>query len=174
LEYYQERYIQNDRGFTQAQWDEMKHTARPATITDHPDIDFYILSASHATGIPVNRITIFISEIPVFHDFERQPLDPQFIVMMSVLALLILMLAYGLIRRTKIEEEEEELEPELSVEDLLVSTQLEEEKEEEAAKLEEIDYFRDSEVKKQIEKFVNEKPEAVAALLRNWLNAEEW
>jgi flagellar biosynthesis/type III secretory pathway M-ring protein FliF/YscJ len=29
-------------------------------------------------------------------------------------------------------------------------------------------------VKKHIEKFINEKPDAVAALLRNWLNIEEW
>jgi flagellar M-ring protein FliF len=174
LEYFQEKYIQNDRNFTQAQWDEMKHTARPSTISDHPDMGFYIQSASHATGIPENRITIFINEIPVFHDYTPATLDPQFIVMMCVLALLILMLAYGLIRRTKVEEDEEELEPELSVEDLLVSTQLEEAREEEVAQLEEIDYLKESEVKKQIEKFVNEKPEAVAALLRNWINAEEW
>jgi flagellar M-ring protein FliF len=95
-------------------------------------------------------------------------------VMRGVLALLILLLALGRIRRQK-QEEEAETEPELSVEDLLVSTQLEEAREEEIAEtMEEINLLKDSEIKRQIEKFINDKPEAAAALLRNWLNNEEW
>jgi flagellar M-ring protein FliF len=95
--------------------------------------------------------------------------------MVAVLFLLIGLLAFGLVRRQKMAgEDEESLEPQLAVEDLLVSTQLEEAREEEAAALEEIDYHKENEVKKQIEKFVNEKPESVAALLRNWINVEEW
>jgi flagellar M-ring protein FliF len=93
--------------------------------------------------------------------------------MLSLLGILILMLSFALIRRQKPIEDEEEVEPELSVEDLLVSTQREE-AQEEAERLESIDYAQENEIKLQIEKFINEKPEAVAALLRNWLNAEEW
>jgi flagellar M-ring protein FliF len=92
--------------------------------------------------------------------------------MLAVLLLLIAMLIIALLARRK-EEEEEDVEPELSVEDLLATTQLEEAKDEEQ-RLKEIDYEQENEIKKQIDKFVNEKPEAVAALLRNWLNAEEW
>ena len=58
-----------------------------------------------------------------------------------------------------------ELEPELSVEDLLATTQ------EEA--LEEIEMGEKSETRILIEKFVDENPEAVASLLRNWIN-EDW
>ena len=36
-----------------------------------------------------------------------------------------------------------------------------------------IEFNEDSEIRKQIDKFVDEKPEAVASLLRNWLS-EEW
>jgi len=49
---------------------------------------------------------------------------------------------------------------------LLESTKLEE-------KLEDIGYTEKSEIRILIEKFVDEKPEAAASLLRNWLE-EEW
>ena len=39
--------------------------------------------------------------------------------------------------------------------------------------LEDIGYNEKSDVRVMIEKFVDENPEAVAALLRNWLN-EDW
>jgi flagellar M-ring protein FliF len=176
IDHFEAAYKDSMPGFTPATWLEMKNTARATTITDDddPNIGFYKQSASNATGIPISRITLIINEVPLFHDDETRPIDPQLIAMLVVLTALMLMLAYGVFRRNKVEEEDEDLEPELSVEDLLVSTQLEEAKEEEAVQLEEINYMKESEVKKQIEKFVNEKPEAVAALLRNWLNAEEW
>lgn len=93
-------------------------------------------------------------------------------VILAILALLILLLLYGFIKKTQ-QDEVTEIEPELSVEDLLVSTQLEEEKEAEAERLKEISFNQDSEAMKQIENFIAERPEAVAQLLRNWLN-EEW
>jgi flagellar M-ring protein FliF len=173
--YDQQKMEQNDRSFTQADWDELVRTADVNIITEGPVIEARKQSVAVATGINIDNVDLVINEIPIFYPYMRTPITPQQIIMLSVLALLILMLAYGLLRRHKQTEEEEEMEPELSVEDLLVSTQLEEAKEEAAAaQLEEIDYFKESEVKKQIEKFVNEKPEAVASLLRNWINAEEW
>jgi len=128
-----------------------------------------------ATGVPRDRNMITIFEFQNFIDEVPSVIDIPLFVMLGVMALLILMLAYGLLRRQRaVDEEQEDMEPELSVEDLLVSTQLEEAKEEAVEQLEEIDYFKENEVKRNIEKFVNEKPEAVAALLRNWLNLEEW
>ena len=59
-----------------------------------------------------------------------------------------------------------ELEPELSVEQLLATTK-------ENQSLEDIEFSDKSEARAMIEKFVDEKPEAVAQLLRNWLN-EDW
>ena len=58
------------------------------------------------------------------------------------------------------------MEPELSVEDLLATTQ-------EESRLDEIELDDKSETRILIEKFVDENPEAVASLLRNWIN-EEW
>lgn len=61
-----------------------------------------------------------------------------------------------------------ELEPELSVEDLLATTQ-----EDDKQDLDEIELSDKSETRQLIEKFVDENPEAVALLLRNWIN-EDW
>ena len=60
-----------------------------------------------------------------------------------------------------------EMEPELSVEDLLATTQ------DNAQTLEEIELEDKSDTRIMIEKFVDENPEAVALLLRNWIN-EDW
>ena len=62
----------------------------------------------------------------------------------------------------------EEKEPELSVEELLAST-----RENQQASVDDIDIQEKSETRKAIEKFVDENPEAVALLLRNWLN-DDW
>ena len=56
-------------------------------------------------------------------------------------------------------------EEEISVEDMLQSTP--------QTELEEIETEQKTEARKLIEKFVDENPEAVAQLLRNWLN-EDW
>jgi flagellar M-ring protein FliF len=50
---------------------------------------------------------------------------------------------------------------------------LETTKQAEQEDLEDIGYNEKSEIRVLIEKFVDENPEAVASLLRNWLN-EEW
>ena len=64
-------------------------------------------------------------------------------------------------------QEETTVEPELSVETLLESTA------EEQSALDDIGYSEKSETRILIEKFVDENPDAVALLLRNWLN-EDW
>ena len=63
-------------------------------------------------------------------------------------------------------EEEAPEETELSVDDLLTTTQ-------EHQTVEDIDLESKSEVRLMVEKFVDENPDASAQLLRNWLN-EEW
>jgi flagellar M-ring protein FliF len=65
------------------------------------------------------------------------------------------------------------MEPELSVEDLLVSTQMEELIEEDTP-LEPIGYNEKSEAMQKLDSFIDEKPEAAASLLRHWLNEAEF
>ena len=54
-----------------------------------------------------------------------------------------------------------------------METLLQTTKENEEENLEDIGFKEKSEARVLIEKFVEEKPEAVASLLRNWLN-EDW
>jgi flagellar M-ring protein FliF len=158
---------------TRADWLAFKDETELVTwITYGDEIEQMRVWIASATGLPVANVAALIQEIISFIDAEETTLPISTIIMLIVLALLLAMLLIALLARKK-EEEEEEVEPELSVEDLLATTQLEEAKEE-AERLKEIDYETENEIKKQIDKFVNEKPEAVAALLRNWLNAEEW
>lgn len=140
-----------------------------SVITSEVDWDAMI---ANATGIPVDNIQFMAFNDFIFVDSPVVPFDWYLFAISLVLAALVAMLGYGMLRRTK-EEEVIEVEPELSVEDLLVSTRIEEQQLEEAESLAEIAYSIDSEVKMQIDKFVDEKPEAVAQLLRSWMN-EGW
>jgi flagellar M-ring protein FliF len=112
--------------------------------------------------------------MPEFIDYIPTPLAWNQFVMMGILGLLLLALAFGLIKKTRPEEAEEEMEPELSVEDLLVSTQMEEIIEEENKSLEPIGYNEKSEAMQKLDSFIDEKPEAAASLLRHWLNEAEF
>ena len=87
--------------------------------------------------------------------------------LMIILAVLIGALLIFVIIRGTSPVKVTETEPELSVEDLLATTKENEEN------LEEIELSDKSETRKMIEKFVDENPEAVAMLLRNWIN-EDW
>ena len=80
--------------------------------------------------------------------------------------LALLLIAFVVLRFRK-HEEIVEVEPELEVEEMLKAAK-------EQVELEEIELKETLETKRQIDKFVDEKPEAVANLLRNWLTEEDW
>jgi len=126
-------------------------------------------------GTGIDNIVMSAYERAIFVSEVAKPVQVEQILMFILCLILIALLAFALFKRPA-QDEVTEIEPELSVEELLVSTQLEEKREaelEEMERLKEIEFNQDSEVKQQIEKFVTEKPEAVAQLLRNWLN-DEW
>jgi flagellar M-ring protein FliF len=81
-----------------------------------------------ATGLGPAQLAIVGYEVPMFHSYDETPINWRDFILFGILTLLILLLALGMLRRSQIDEIIE-LEPELTVEDLLVSTQLEEEKE---------------------------------------------
>lgn len=127
-----------------------------------PDI---VKMVSLATGITENNIQIIAYEQPIFVPkmvTERKFTD----YLQIILAILIVALLIFVVFKGVGPVEVTEMEPELSVEQLLATTK-------ENQSIEDIDFNEVSEVRRMIEKFVDEKPEAVAQLLRNWLN-EDW
>ena len=115
------------------------------------------------TGISVEDISIIGYEKYIFYDEEAAKTSPFFILQIVLAVLIAGLLVFIIIRSTK-PVAVEESEPELSVEDMLAATR---------DHVEDIDLQEKSDTRKAIEKLVDENPETVALLLRNWLN-EGW
>lgn len=128
------------------------------------DQEFYSV-VSDASGIAVENITIVAYEEPFFVDKEGIQADYKDVIYIVIAVLIVLLLGYVVIRSLKTDKVKEEEPEELSVEGLLQSMP--------SRPLEDISLDDKSDVRKLIEKFVDENPEAVANLLRNWLN-EDW
>lgn len=143
-------------------WKEFKRN-NAADIKLEVDQDYYSI-AHTATGIPVENITILSYESPEFIDAPGLSIEwtnvASVILLIVILGLLGLVVLRSMSFSRKTTEEEE-----LSVESLLQSTP--------EIELENIETEGKSETRKLIEKFVDENPEAAAALLRNWLS-EDW
>lgn len=121
-----------------------------------------------ATGIATNNIVIQAQQKPLYEAAEEGSFSDNISnYLMVLLTILIAGLLIFVIVRGTSPVEVTEMEPELSVEDLLATTQ------ENEQNLEEIELGEKSETRVMIEKFVDENPEAVALLLRNWIN-EDW
>ena len=121
-----------------------------------------------ATGIAENNIQIRVVEKPVFEAKEESSFgDNVTNYLMIILTVLIAGLLIFVIIKGTSPVEVTEMEPELSVEDLLATTQ------ENEPGVDEIELSDKSETRIMIEKFVDENPEAVALLLRNWIN-DDW
>ena len=123
-----------------------------------------VQAVSNATGIPTSNITINAYDVPQFHYSTggRTWVDWLEIILALLIFALLGFVAFRSLRGKKEEQEAEEV----SVDSLLRQQQEDEQ-------LEDIGYNEKSEARQLIEKFVDEKPEAAANLLRNWLN-EDW
>jgi len=125
--------------------------------------DAVVTAVANATGIPAENISIIAYQVPMFQyaDSGRDITD----YLQIIIALLVFALLGFIVFRTLRTEQEEEAEEEVTVDELLEQAQEEE--------LEDIGVTEKSEARILIEKFVDENPEAVASLLRNWLN-DDW
>lgn len=144
-------------------WEEFKAANSESRVVEVDDM--YISMIANATGFPESKITFVCYEEPRFIDEEDDSVDVMDYAQIAIAVLIFALLGYVVFRSTR-GPKVEELEPEISVESLLESTAQQEQ-------LEDIDYVEKSDVRIMIEKFVDENPDAVANLLRNWLN-EEW
>ena len=127
--------------------------------------DDYISMIATATGLKASNITFLVYEQPEFIDKTTAGRSISDYLQIALAVLIFALLGFVVFRSTR-KSKEEEIQPELSVDDLLVATS-------ENTELEDIGYTEKSEARILIEKFVDETPDAVALLLRNWLN-EEW
>lgn len=148
-----------DGGISWEEYKELNNTATKMTV----DADFYS-AVSTATGIPVDKITIVAYRENLFYDAQAKEVNWNSILSISLIVVILALLAFVILRSMRVEPEIEP-EEELSVESLIQSTQ--------DSELEDIEVETKSETRKMIEKFVDDNPEAVANLLRNWLS-EDW
>ena len=122
---------------------------------------------SDASGIPVNNISINAYTEPFYiAKAVEEGMNYSLILEILLAALIVGLLLFVVFRAMK-PQEIIETEPELSVERLLATTR-------ENQSLEDIEFGEKSETRKMIEKYIDENAEAVAALLRNWLNDDGW
>lgn len=142
-------------------WEEYKAT-HSGDVKLEVDPEFYSMVAN-ATSIDEENITILAYESPLFYDKEGVKVSGTNVLSVVMLVVILALLAFVVLRSMRVQKEVAE-EEELSVENLLQSTP--------EAELEDIDLEAKSETRRMIEKFVDENPEAAAALLRNWLNAD--
>lgn len=144
-------------------WDEYKlnNDKRTAVTVD----DSIYSAVSTATGISVSDITILAYVEPVFYDKEGLDIDISDILTILLIVIIFGLLAFVIFRSMKQPKMEEE-EPEISIQDILQSAPME-------AEIDEIGVEDKSEARKAVEKFVEDNPDAVANLLRNWLD-EDW
>lgn len=132
----------------------------PVTATVDPALYTMV---SNATGIAEDHITIIAYTEPFYVSSTTQGFQISDYLQLIVFLLIVALLAFVVWRSTRKEEEVIEPEPELSVEELLSATN--------EQQLDDIDLQDKSEARRVIEKFVDENPEAVALLLRNWLDS---
>lgn len=129
-----------------------------------PDEELIAVIAN-ATGFSEEHITLRCGNVYNYVAKEEVTRDWTTYLQILLVVLLVGFLAFVIFRGMS-PVEVTELEPELSVEQLLATTK-------ENQSLEDVEFSEQSETRKMIEKFFEENPEAVAQLLRNWLN-EEW
>lgn len=148
-------------------WDTFKsQNAEPSPIAvDNTWIDII----SKGTGIDPANISVVAYQKNSFIDKQTTNIlsKASFWIQLALAAAILGILIFVIIRSARPLTVEEK-EPELSVEEMLAST-----RENQQASVDDIDLQEKSETRKAIEKFVDENPEAVALLLRNWLN-DDW
>ncbi len=162
---YEEEQVKKQGLLDGITWEQFKEQNRDNVQLDIPE-DLYKM-VSTATGFSADNITILAYRVPQFVDADSSSSRGFTDYIPIILAVVIFgLLAFVVFKSTR-PVEVLESEPELSVEALLSSTK------ENQQPVEDIDLNDKSETRKAIEKFVDENPEAVALLLRNWLD-DDW
>lgn len=142
-------------------WEEYKlanAASEPLEVTDEM-IDI----VAKATGISRENIAMVAYVEPLFFDREGSLVSLTDVLQIVLILLILGLLAFVILRSMRQQKQpEDETVEELSVEQLLESQP-------DLEALDNIEVEEGSELKRLIEKFVEDNPEAAAILLRNWL-----
>lgn len=161
-QYYYEETLESEGALTDLTWEQFQQANNTKTAIE---VDDQILAFITNTS-KINDVSILAYEVPIFIDQEVVTNEVADYIPVIIIVLMIAMLGYAVYRGTE-PVEVTEIEPELSVEEMLATTS------KVSDELDAIEMNDKSEARVQIERFVDENPEAVAQLLRNWLN-EDW
>ncbi len=160
---YDEAQMEKDGSLDNTNFDEfMAANNQRTTLTVSSD-ELNLISG--ATGVDASKISVLAYEVPKFVPKTSSGRSISDYLMIILAVLIIALLIFVVIRGTA-PVKVADAEPELSVEQLLATTK-------ENQSLEDIEFSDKSETRKMIEKFVDENPEAVAQLLRNWIT-DDW
>lgn len=160
---YKEDDLKADGTLDKTTWDQFISQNNKISTTTVSTDEINLISA--ATGVSANKITVLAYNVPQFVSSTKSSNGISNYLMIILTVLIIALLIFVILRGASPLAAEDE-EPELSVEQLLATTK-------ENQSLDDIEFSDKSDTRKMIEKFVDENPEAVAQLLRNWLN-DEW
>lgn len=160
---YDEAQLEKDGTLDNMTFDEFMAQNNQTTTFTVPNTEIQLLSS--ASGVAAGSITVVGYEVPKFVQKTTKSRSISDYLMIILAVLIIALLIFVVVRGTAPVAVDDE-EPELSVEQLLATTK-------ENQSLEDIEFSDKSETRKMIEKFVDENPEAVAQLLRNWIS-DDW
>ncbi|MBQ2319974.1 MAG: hypothetical protein II374_01385 [Lachnospiraceae bacterium] len=160
---YEEEKLETDGTLDNQTFEEFVAANSQPVIVQASEEELQLIST--ATGINTANISVMAYEVPKFVEKTEVTRTISDYLMIILAVLIIALLIFVVVRGTAPVKDVDE-EPELSVEQLLATTK-------ENQSLEDIEFSEKSETRKMIEKFVDENPEAVATLLRNWLN-DDW
>ena len=160
---YDEAQLEKDGTLDNMTFDEFMAQNNQTTTFTVPNTEIQLLSS--ASGVAAGSITVVGYNVPKFVQKTTKSRSISDYLMIILAVLIIALLIFVVVRGTAPVAVADE-EPELSVEQLLATTK-------ENQSLEDIEFSDKSETRKMIEKFVDENPEAVAQLLRNWIS-DDW
>ena len=164
---YEEDVLKASGALEDMSWDEYKAANGDNRLVENEEeMASYVSMVAKVVGCDESAVEFLCIEKPIFVDSEGNGRTLTDILQIALAVLIFALLGFVVLRSTR-KQKETEPEPELSVEALLESTAEAEDE------LEDIGYSEKSETRILIEKFVDEKPDAAALLLRNWLN-EDW
>ena len=164
---YEEDVLKASGALEDMSWDEYKAANGDNRLVENEEeMASYVSMVAKVVGCDESAVEFLCIEKPIFVDSEGNGRTLTDILQIALAVLIFALLGFVVFRSTR-KQKETEPEPELSVEALLESTAEAEDA------LEDIGYSEKSETRILIEKFVDEKPDAAALLLRNWLN-EDW